>query len=98
MTIAVIILAILLSLAILYIIGLRRAVKSLTEGMKIVADDRDRCADYILDHYILQSAEFREGKAGVRKINDEQRKEAERIYNAIKEKREKAKHANSPSD
>lgn len=91
MVIAIIVLAILLAIAILYILGLRRAVKNLSEGVKIVAEDRDRCADYILNNYVLQSAEFVEKKTGVRKINEEQRKEAERIYNAIKAKQEQMK-------
>ena len=92
MLVAIIVLGILLAVAIVYILGLRRAVKNLTEGMRIVCDDRDRCADYILDHYILQSAQFVEKPTGVRKINDEQRKEAEAIYNAIKAKRKQHEH------
>jgi len=92
MIIAIIVLGILFAIAIVYIFGLRRMVRSLYEGLQVVCDDRDRCADYILNHYVLQSAEFVEKKTGVRKINDEQRKEAEKIYNAIKAKQEQMKN------
>lgn len=92
MTITIIILAVLLAIAIVYILGLRRTVKNLYEGLQAVCDDRDRCADYILNNYVLQSADFVEKKTGVRKISEEQRKEAERIYNAIKAKQEQMKN------
>lgn len=92
MTVAIIILAVLLAIAIVYILGLRRTVKNLYEGLQAVCDDRDRCADYILNNYVLQSADFVEKKTGVRKISEEQRKEAERIYNAIKAKQEQMKN------
>lgn len=86
MTIAIIVLSVLLAIAIVYILGLRRTVKNLYDGLQVVCDDRDRCADYILNNYIMQSADFVEKKSGVRKVNDEQRAEAKRIYDAIKAK------------